>query len=56
MRVAVYDTATGDILRIVECPDSAAPGQAGAGEDVAEVEASVADTTHRIEDGLPVPL
>lgn len=56
MRVAVYDTATGQILRIVLCPAAATEMQARAGEAVLEVGPEVSDDTHEIVDGVAVTL
>jgi len=56
MRVAVYETATGEILRIVLCPASAAEMQARAGEAVVEVGPEVSDDTHHVVDGAAVAL
>lgn len=56
MRLAVYDPATGTILRVVTCPDAAAERQAKTGEAWAEVGPEVSDATHQIIDGVPAPL
>jgi hypothetical protein len=57
MRVAVYETATGTIRRIVVCPDAAAAyQQSRAGEAVVPVGPEVSDATHRIENGEPLSL
>lgn len=54
--VAVYDPATGNILRVVGCPADAAEKQARAGEAVVECEAGVSDATHRVVEGVVEPL
>lgn len=56
MAAAVYDTATGAILRVVVCPDTAIAAQAGAGQAVVDVGPDVGDTTHRVVNGAVVPL
>ena len=56
MRIAVYDTATGAIHRLVLCPEQSANLQAG-NEDEAWVVVGddVSDTTHEIVGGQAVP-
>lgn len=56
MRVAVYETATGAILRVVVCPDAAVERQARADEAVLECGPDVSDATHRVVDGVVEPL
>lgn len=56
VRIAVYDTATGAIQRIVLCPESAAQAQAGVGQAVVTVAEAVSDTTHKVVDDEIVPL
>lgn len=57
MRIVVYDTATGDILKTVLCPPSAADAQAGEGQAViVPSPEGVTDTTHKVVDGEIVPL
>lgn len=48
MRLAVFDDVTGDIRRIVSCPDADAPKQAKAGEGWITVTAPVDSETHRV--------
>ena len=55
MRIAVFNPASGEILRIVSCPDFAAEHQAGDGETSIEVDPEVGDATHKIENGVVVP-
>lgn len=56
VRVAIYEVATGEILRITRCPDVAVEAQAGESEAVIAVEAGVSDATHHVVNGEVVPL
>lgn len=56
IRLAIYDPETGDILRVVRVPTSAAANQAQPGEAAIEVGPDIGDDTHRIVDGAPVPI
>lgn len=56
MRVAVYEVTTGEILRVVVCPEAAVGRQAGDGEAVLECGPDVSDATHRVVDGEVAPL
>ena len=56
IRIAVYSVTTGTILRIVTCSESMAAIQAGLGEAIIAAPAEVTDTSHRVEDGVLVPV
>lgn len=56
VRLVVYDTASGAILKVVLCPPDAAEDQARTGQAVLEADESVGDTTHHVVNGEIVPL
>ena len=57
-KVVVYDNATGDILRVIRCPDAMAEAQAKTGESVVAPvnDFSGNDTTHKVVDGALVEI
>lgn len=54
VRIAVYEPDTGAILRVVQCPATAADAQARDGAAWVGVGPDVSDATHRIVDGQAV--
>jgi hypothetical protein len=57
MNHAIYSTATGQILRMVSCPEDHAEAQLGEGESLlADSTGTMRDSTHKVEGGAFVAL
>jgi len=57
MNHAIYSTATGQILRMVSCPEDHAEAQLGEGESLlADPTGTMRDSTHKVEGGAFVAL
>ena len=57
MNYAIYSTATGQILRMVSCPEDHAEAQLGSGESLlTDPTGSIRDSTHKVEAGAFVAL
>ncbi len=57
MNHAIYSTATGQILRMVSCPEDLAESQLGEGESLlADPTGLIRDSTHKVEGGVFVEL
>ncbi|EIP96882.1 hypothetical protein OpiT1DRAFT_01309 [Opitutaceae bacterium TAV1] len=54
-RIAIYETATGTILRIVICPEDQVAAQAQSGAAWIVAPDGVTDATHHVEAGAFVP-
>jgi hypothetical protein len=57
MNYVIYSTATGEILRMVSCPENHAEAQLSVGESLlADPTGTVRDSTHKVEGGAFVAL